>query len=271
MKKLFGEKNKKEKKPRKKSELPAIVRGLLLCLGVALAVLGLFFILRVGTNGLFGLLYRSGHYAAGLERTLLWLNKPEGYVPWYNLGNAYFQQGEYQEAVNAYYNALSADQIPEQEECKIRINLALAILKPCRFEDLLEEETAQGVVTKLLTARQILVEKGCAHENDEKGHNAEAQQLKDEIDEILKKFASDQMPPPPSDDQQQQDGSGNEDEDSGGDGGSGSQRENQIRDKIEENKQDALEERAEERQSLRDDLDIFGEHEGSGEYQGERW
>ena len=46
---------------------------------------------------------------------------------------------------------------------------------------------ARNVEKTLITARSILIEDGCAHEDDEDGHNEQAQILKDEIDELLNK------------------------------------------------------------------------------------
>jgi tetratricopeptide (TPR) repeat protein len=115
-------------------------------------------------------------------------NIPDGYVPLYNLGNAYYKDGDYEQAAAFYYTALEYDPPEIDEECKIRINLALALLHQIDFNDLDTQQKVDRAITHLNGARGVLTEHGCANPEDDKGHSEDAEKLKKDIDEMLEKL-----------------------------------------------------------------------------------
>ena len=103
----------------------------------------------------------------------------------YNEGNRYYEQGDYENAVKAYQTALKKSP-DEQEECNIRINLALAMVKPLD----LKEGEAEELIPVLEAAEEVLCEKGCANDQGT-GHDEDAQQLRDEIAALLEELKQD--------------------------------------------------------------------------------
>ena len=74
--------------------------------------------------------YNSGRYSPIPENLLPYLPFGENYVAPYNLGNVEYQRGNYDKAI--YYYALAYQNGPPEhpehdEECKIRVNLALSM------------------------------------------------------------------------------------------------------------------------------------------------
>ncbi|MBP5385546.1 MAG: hypothetical protein J6Y57_11340, partial [Lachnospiraceae bacterium] len=124
------------------------------------------------------------------------INVPEGYKIRYNLGNYHFAKGQYKKAEEDYHKALM-HLIPYEKECPVKVNLALSMINQLsddEWESFLAAESADDMDAKarhveetLQTARSVLIEDGCAHADDEEGHDEQAQILKDEIDELLKK------------------------------------------------------------------------------------
>ncbi len=104
------------------------------------------------------------------------------YIFYYNNGNSHYRKRDYTAAIESYEKALEANP-PEQKECSIRINMALAIIynidsdyaKPDKIEDTIET---------LKQARDVLLEEDCATQKGD-GHSETAEQLKDEIDAII--------------------------------------------------------------------------------------
>ncbi|MBP3218732.1 MAG: hypothetical protein J6M46_10195 [Lachnospiraceae bacterium] len=166
--------------------------------------------------------YLAGSNDTSAEEMLLPLNFPEGYVPNYNIGNARYREGNYKEAAGYYQDALrSGPSDKNGENCDVRVNLALSQLREINFEameeaialrDAAEAEAAaqqtqeepvqeepespevtaarrtlENVASQLLAARQVLCEQGCADPEGTNGHDPEAEQLKQEIDELLKR------------------------------------------------------------------------------------
>ena len=62
------------------------------------------------------------------------MNLPQKYIANYNYGNVLYNKGEYEEAIKEYEEALNSI-IPENKECKIRINYALAICKTIQVDE----------------------------------------------------------------------------------------------------------------------------------------
>ena len=127
--------------------------------------------------------YNDGYYKENF--TLLEnMNFTERYIVYYNNGNVFYKQRNYQEAIENYEIALELDP-PEEDDrdCQIRINLALAKLallpeKPANDEEL------DDMIKVLKECLDILSEHECATEDGD-GHNNRAQRLYDEIKQML--------------------------------------------------------------------------------------
>lgn len=104
------------------------------------------------------------------------------YVYFYNQGNVYYKKADYEQAVKYYEKALKKH-APKQLECSIRINLVLA--KLALIQKTAKEDEVMQVVDKLRECIDILTEDGCAAEERSGGHKEEAQQLKNEIEELI--------------------------------------------------------------------------------------
>lgn len=111
------------------------------------------------------------------------------YIAYYNRGNLAYERGAYDEAVEAYNKALEK-RMPEEKECAVRINLALALLGGMG-EDYNVPENAEFSMEILYMARDVLLEKGCADEQGT-GHSDTAETLKTEIEEMIKSMEEQQ-------------------------------------------------------------------------------
>lgn len=129
------------------------------------------------------------HFQEGIvrESDLSKLGMIQPYIYYYNKGNICYEQGEYEQAAACYQKSLECS-VPEGRECAIRINLALAMVTPIDMENI-NADNRDDMIGILESARQILVEEGCADMEDDYGHSVDAQTLKNEIDvylEVLK-------------------------------------------------------------------------------------
>ena len=174
-------------------------RILSLAVGITLLAAGGFLLYRYLQNERFIRDYRRGIYEDAIEKELLNFNIPESYVPLYNLGNLAFRDGDYAAAENYYIQALDAHPrhlTGDDASCDVRVNLALSICYQIDFERIASEADAAEAIERLREARGYLTEDGCA--NPEAGvydgHNAEAEQLKAEIDAMIEMLEN----PPPS-------------------------------------------------------------------------
>lgn len=137
------------------------------------------------------------------------------YIYHYNKGNDFYDKGNYEKAISEYKKALKCH-VPKGKECDIRVNLALSMIAPYDLENLTEitEEEKEELIEVLKEAIDVLVKDGCAHRDDQDGHDKEAQRLKNELQALL-----DQLLQPPDDgnggddqQQQQQQGGGDDDQ-----------------------------------------------------------
>lgn len=112
------------------------------------------------------------------------------YMLWYNHGNELYKKGDYTEAIAAYDIALNL--FPSKyKECKIRINMALSMIKKITLD---YDVSSRLDILKL--ARGVLTEDGCANKDDDNGHSKEAEKLKKDIDreiERLEQFTNSSM------------------------------------------------------------------------------
>ena len=112
------------------------------------------------------------------------------YVAPYNEGNKYYKMGDYETAIKYYNKALEMPH-PESKDCMMRINKVLCLVAPYdeEFIENIKLEEIDPTIEKLRAAIDVLTEKGCAgKEEGEKGHNDDAQQLKEDIEELIKKL-----------------------------------------------------------------------------------
>ena len=184
---------------------------------------------------------------------------------------------DYSEAVTWYQKALASDPPERDEECMIRVNLAFSMCHTIDFDhlDMEDQDAVSQAVTILYQARYVLTEHECASEpvGSDDGHFADADSLKHDIDEMLKKLQSQSQS-----DQNDQSGGGGQDQNQDQGGGGQDQNEDQSqsddqsgsqsKDKSQEEKE--KQERARQ-EKLKEDLsqqkkDLKKESESSSSY-----
>lgn len=174
--------------------------------------------------------YEDGNYDVSTN-PLFFVNCFESYIAHYNAGNLSYKKEEYEDAIEEYKQALSYNP-PEDKECSIRINLALAMVYGMG-DDFDSPENIDASIATLEEARDVLLEKGCASDDGE-GHNKTAQKLKEEIDELIERLK-----------RVQQNSSGNPEEqqqpqpEPGGDG----DEDQELMEQLQQNQAEAQEER----------------------------
>ena len=238
---------------------------LALCAIVLAAAAGLFLTARHVLNERFISDYGAGKYTDTFEKLLLPVNLPEGWLPLYHMGNISYQKEDYDAAISWYQQSLEKNPPAEEKECAVRINLALALLHKIDYEHLDTEKAVSTAITQLRTARSVLTEHGCADPDGTDGHSPEAEQLKKEIDELLRQLqnqSSDQQEE--EDDQQEQEQQENQDQQ---DDRKESNREKQIREELEQQRQQSAQKRAE----AESERDRQGQEGSSDWFDGKTW
>ncbi len=127
--------------------------------------------------------YNNGQYLESQAKLLTYVNFPQSYVANYNYGNILYQNGKYESAIEQYKKALSGI-VPKDKECNIRINYALAICKTVQVDEK-DQDSIKEAIETYESAINILIENGCANKDDNNGHNENAQQLKNDIQEEI--------------------------------------------------------------------------------------
>ncbi|MBQ9305156.1 tetratricopeptide repeat protein [Butyrivibrio sp.] len=239
----------------------------ILIVSVAVVVISVSALTRVFVNKGFVVSYEQGIYETSREKALFLMNFPQSYIPYYNVGNAAYQEGDYISAVSYYNDALKFNP-KEPWDCQIRINLALALLHLIDFDNLDSEEKIQNALSVLYQARGVLVKHGCAEDKGENGHNKDAQQLKDDIDKMIEKLQKNSQDDNNSD-QDNQESKDDEEKDQSG-GSSDSNKQKQQQQALEQNKKNAMQERQEEIDQLEEHNKYSGQNSGSGESDGEQ-
>ena len=208
----------------------AVIRGALRVLSIAVAVFGVLILIRSIVNALFLYDYDHGSFRTIAERTVDNIMVGENYVIPYNLGNAEYQRQNYEKAIAYYQEALSRKHPEKEEECRIRVNLALAMCHTIDFDslDLTDSDAVMEAISVLLEARYVLTEEGCASEpvGSYDGHYANADKLRNDIDEMLQYLSQ----YAPNEEGQGDGGGGDDDQDSDGGGGDDSQDKDQDKD-----------------------------------------
>lgn len=226
---------------------------------VIFAIFALFLSVRYIINLVFLANYNRGVYTTAGEEFLTKLNVPEGYVPYYNIGNAEYMLGNYDNAISNYKSALECHPT-EKKECDIRVNLALAMLHKIDFDHLETEKQKANAIAKLQAARKILCEKGCADPVGTNGHDPEAEQLKQDIDKMLEELGAEPEQEENQDEQQQSKGGKGEQEEK-----QKSRREQQLEEDLGKQKQDAMEERRDADNEKSQQQQSQGSENGEGE------
>ena len=244
---------------------------------VFLLAFGLYIGIRYLMNRKFVTAYQAGDYQTEQEESLKKLNLVERYLPYYNLGNVAYKEGDYARAIGYYKQALEMDP-PKGKECPIRINLALAMIQKIDFNDLSTEKKVQNAIQQLRAARTVLTAHGCAGPVEDDGHSPEAEQLKKDIDDMIDKLEN-----PPDQDQQDQNQDQDQDQnqdqnqdqqDQQKDQDKESEQEKKIREQLEEQQKQALQERMEEQQKQDSQRDSDDQQQGGGggyNYDGKTW
>ena len=111
--------------------------------GVLLLAFALYMGIRYFMNTKFLSAYKAGNYETEIEEDLTKMNLIESYLPYYNLGNVAYKNGEYNRAI-AYYKQALEKEPPKYKECPIRVNLALAMIQKIDFNDLSTEKKLQN-------------------------------------------------------------------------------------------------------------------------------
>lgn len=109
------------------------------------------------------------------------------YIFYYNSGNNHYERMDYPGAIEVYEKALSANPPHiNRDECSVRINLALSMVFSLG-DDFAKPENVQNSIATLLAAKDVLLEHDCATLVGD-GHSQTAEQLKREIDELLRQL-----------------------------------------------------------------------------------
>ena len=207
----------------------AFLRGALRVVSIAVAVIGILIIIRSAVNALFLYNYDHGSYQTIAEYTVDNIAVGENYVIPYNLGNAEYQRRNYEKAIPYYWEALSKKMPETEEECKVRVNLALSMCHTIDFDnlDVTDPDAVMQAISVLIEARYVLTEKGCASEpvGSYDGHFENADKLRNDIDEMLQYLSQ----YAPNEEGQGEGGGGGDDDDSDG-GGDDSQDQDQNQD-----------------------------------------
>lgn len=227
---------------------------------VILCACSVFLLIRYSLNAVFVNSYHKGIYKDETESRLLNFNYPQAWLPYYNLGNSSYQQGNYDNAIMLYEDALEENP-GHPAACSIRVNMALAMLQQIDFEN----DSSESIVKQLLAARAVLTEDGCAGETEPDGHSEEAEELKKNIDDMLEQMEN-QGESDESDESDESEESDEEEqsEESESEEQETSQREEEIQQQLE----DMMQENMEQRQETQE---WYSQGDSYNQYNGKTW
>lgn len=180
--------------------------------------------------------YNNNDYSSDTD-PLLFCNWLQPYLAHYNMGNIHYQNKEYDYAIEEYQAALESNPSQEQE-CSVRINLALAMIKTMG-EDYASEEKVEASIAILKEARGVLLEDGCATEAGD-GHSETAEKLKREIDQLIDELEKQKQP---------QSNGGNDPEDDPAEKKDDDTHEQNIKEQLQQQQIDSYRERMESQQN----------------------
>lgn len=218
------------------------MKKILKIVGIALAVILFLFFGLLTFNYAYNQMtiskYEEHDYSHNVD-VLTHTDILQGYIAHYNNGNIHYQNGEYEEAIEDYKAALDEAPPHENEECDIRVNLALAIIETLP-EDYDAFENIDQSIETLQEAREYLLEEECAMDEVD-GHDEDAQKLKEEIDELIEQLKQKQESQGGEDDEQ--DKPEEEDEENNPDGQDA--KEEEIKEELQQLQENAHDEREE--------------------------
>lgn len=171
----------------------------------------------------------------------IFMQKNKRMVKNYNFGVSALRVYDFDEAEYRFSQALYYK--PSRfRECRVRLNYALSITSRITPTSVTYENLDESI-EELLRARSILVENGCAHDSDTKGHSKKAEKLKAEIDDYIEWLKENNPPPPPPEKQDEKENDNTDDKDNNGGGNDN--------DKEQEAKEQELKEQEAKEQELR--------------------
>ncbi len=232
-----------------------------------LIIMGIFLGVRFILNEIFKSRYNKQVYSEKYIEDLTGINFPESYLPYYNLGNVHYQNGEYDDAIANYKTALEISASHRgHKECDIRVNLALAMLAKIDWQGMSGQKDYQRAIRQLKAARNVLTEEGCANPDDPNGHDADAEQLKADIDKILEQMQKNSDSSDSDEDNQNDDNQQGQD-DKEQQNPKDSKREDELKDALDEQKKNSMKER----QQAEQDKNNQENGGGYNEYDGKTW
>ncbi len=245
---------------------------------------------RLGLNSFFVLMSQKGEYPTEVEEKAAGIEFIDKYITTYNLANAEYSDGHYEQAMDMYEQVLD-DNVTGSIKGRSCINLSLSRTRTIDFDDIYErfddfedgKETDIMVLADKITkaiqvleqAKEDLTGNGCAGEEDtldlsipEEERN-EAEKLASDIDKEIEKLKEmleklkQSAGGGGSDDTDNNHGSGSGDSESQPSGGDA--REDEVRDFLEE-QQTRTKEEQEQSQSDYDERNYWsGEDAGTGD------
>lgn len=154
-------------------------RKVLMTICVILGIILLKLIYSYLMNSILINKYENSEYDENIAKSLDFLNFTESYIANYNYGNVLYKNGKYEDAIEQYKQALQRN-VPEDRDCSVRINYALAICKNVQVDES-NEQSIRDAIKQYESAIDVLTENGCANKEDNNGHNKDAEQLKEDI------------------------------------------------------------------------------------------
>ena len=104
--------------------------------------------------------YEIGLYMEREAKSLTNTDIFQKYVASYNYGNVLYKNEKYDEAIEAYQEALD-NNIPKHKECSIRVNLALSICNTVILQEE-NEDSIKKAIEKYESAIDVLTQEDCA-------------------------------------------------------------------------------------------------------------
>ncbi|MCR5209587.1 MAG: tetratricopeptide repeat protein [Lachnospiraceae bacterium] len=266
---------------------------MLLMLVVCLAVFACFAVCgaRIGLNSFFVLMSEKDKYPVDAEEKAAKIEFIDKYITTYNLANAEYANGNYENALEMYEQVLD-DNVTGRLKGRTCVNLSLSRTKTIDFDDIYERfddfedgketdvvvlvDKINQAIKVLENAKKDLSDNGCVGEEGTLDLSIpqeeldEAAKLDEDIDkeiEELKKMLEKLQPPSSGGD------SGNDDNNDGGGGSSGggsgqssgnSGREDEVKNQLEQQQSRTKEEQTQAQDDFKEDQYWNGKSEGSG-------
>lgn len=246
---------------------------MILMLVVCLAVFACFAVCgaRIGLNSFFVLMSERGEYPVDAEEKAAKIEFIDKYITTYNLANAEYANEHYENAIDKYEQVLD-DDVTGSLKGRTCINLSLSRTKTIDFDDIYDrfDDFEKGKETDVVVladkinkaiqvlehAKEDLSDNGCVGEEDTLDVSIPAEELEEakkldkDIDKEIEELKEmlEKLQPPSSGGN-----SGNDNNNSGGGGSSGggdgqssgsSQRENQVKNELEQQQSRTMEEQS---------------------------